>query len=135
TCTDDRWVGFQLGRRAGACPQASSSRAGTWTARPLFTAQPGTHVALPDELRRFCVYEWQPRAGTTYAPRIYQLPNSASMRLERDCEGVTPLFTPSASAGMAEAAFQHQVNVPEFPAGTNFPSRRVDVAVIDTAPD
>ncbi len=135
TCTDDRWVGFQLGRRAGACPQASSSRAGTWTARPLFTAQPGTHVALPDELRRFCVYEWQPRAGTTYAPRIYQLPNSASMRLERDCKGVTPLFTPSASAGMAEAAFQDQVNVPEFPAGTNFPSRRVDVAVIDTAPD
>lgn len=133
TCTDDRWVGFQLGA-LGACPSVGWSWGGAWTVRPLFTAPLTTNVVLPDELKRFCLYEWQPGRGAP-APAIYALPNIASMRLERDCEGVTPLFTPVASAGIIEAEFLEQVNAPEFAAGTSFPSHRVDVAVIDTAPD
>lgn len=132
-CANDRWVGYQLSPLPSKCIKGRRTRAGRWKATKPFAAlaQPN----MPNELRRFCVYEWQPSAAYTGPAMVSLLPDVPSMRLERDCEAVSPLFTPGPSRSTIEAAQAAQLNLPEVGPAATFPTpTRTRVAIIDTSP-
>lgn len=128
-CRNDRWVGYQLNNPGACAPPTRRTLTGRWVVRKLFP----NHASMPPDLQRFCLYQW--RSRTSSRPVIRVLPNTADMRLERDCEAVTPLFTPGPSAPLFEQAFASQMLLPEFPPQATLPTTtRVRVAVVDTSP-
>lgn len=130
-CPTHRWIGLLLGP-ATQCLAPGFSFGGTWSVSKLF---PGPSGSLPSQLARFCIYEWTPNPNTNNAPVISALPNSSLLRLERDCQVVAPLTTPTAAAAeILESAYDEQIDRPSFPATTVIPNR-VRVAVIDTSAD
>lgn len=132
-CTNERWVGYKLTPSPGRCPRARRSRRGRWAVHKPFAGFPLT--TMPTELLRFCVYEWQPAPSYTGAPPIGLLPNTPDMRLERDCNAVAPMFTPSGSRPIFEAAYASQMNLSDVGAAASFPTAsRTAIAIVDSSP-
>lgn len=128
-CVEDRWVGYQLAA-VGPCPRPRKGFGGRWAVSKPFA---GLSAAAPTELQRFCVYEWRSSAGV--GPKPWLLPNLPDLRLERDCEAVSPQMVPGASQATLQASWVEQLGLPEYAPGTGLPvSGGVTVAVVDTAP-
>ncbi|MEQ9504169.1 MAG: S8/S53 family peptidase [Deltaproteobacteria bacterium] len=138
-CVDERWIGYYLDPMGTKfkCPAAySATIGGQWVVSPLFTSNwAGEH---PEELERFCKYEWVESTFNPGPPVISALPNRPNMRLERDCRVVAPQFLPtqSASATLLRNAYRAQLNHADFPASTQIPGNHaVRIAIIDSSPD
>lgn len=132
-CTDERWIGYRLSGPS-SCATPGVSPKGTWKVNKLFPAPSSPNVPVPAELDRFCVYEWTPNTPG-YPADINVLPDSASVRLERDCHAVTSLYTPQpatteALIDVADAA----VGRPDYSGRVLGPNGVVALAVVDTSP-
>ncbi len=138
-CVDERWIGYYLATMSSkfTCPAAhSSTLGGQWVVSPLFTSNwLGEH---PEELERFCKYEWVESTFNPGPPVISALPNTRRMRLERDCRVVAPQFLPTqpASATLLRDAYREQLNHADFPVTAQIPGNQpVRIAIIDSTPD
>lgn len=132
-CPSTDWVGYMITPPYATCPAARRGLLGTWQASKLFpVGAPGQ----PIELERFCVYQWVPRPFYSGPPLIHLLPNTAAMRLERDCNAVSPQFVPgSGAAQIFQDSYAQLMDLPEWTSAGGFPSNtRVRVAVVDDAP-
>ncbi|MEQ8273758.1 MAG: S8/S53 family peptidase [Deltaproteobacteria bacterium] len=142
-CVDERWIGYYLTAISSkfTCPAAGRlTPGGSWQVSPLFTSNwvGGNFPEHPEELDRFCKYEWIESSSNPGPPVISALPNTGRMRLERDCRVVAPQFLPTqpASATLLRDAYRAQLNHANFGPGAQIPGGHpVRIAVIDSTPD
>lgn len=121
-CDARQWVGYRID--TASCPTAPSAH-GTWNVTAPFA------LSRDPELQRLCVYTWQPADPAQPTPDVEALPDTASLRLERDCDVVGGHAVPDEVNDALFAAFSAQVELPDWSIAAPFALSPTRVAVID----
>jgi hypothetical protein len=125
-CPPNQWVGYLLSPRE-PCAAPREARGGRWMlSRPF--AESGDA-----ELRRYCIYKFAPNPGVSpERADISALPNVPWMRLERDCDVVSPLAADYEKVHEAKAeGYAAQLGVADnwmIPAGL----AKIRIAIVDS---
>lgn len=121
-CDERQWVGYRIA--VAECPSAPSVH-GTWTITEPFA------LSRDPELQRLCVYTWLPADPAQPTPDVDALPDTASLRLERDCDVVGGHAVPDEVNDALFEAFAAQIELPDWSIAAPFALAPTRVAVID----